>query len=124
MWSYWEKKMAEKTNKQTLCSMKDIVDYMLESEDEIDLGGHSPDESDIDSNWGYEEEVFQVSAPTNPPESSTVCSSYDTKCNPFLNDLNTLPTVSNTSPTSSSLSCNLIDIVEWSIFVYWWSVRI
>lgn len=115
MWSYWEKKMAEKTNKQTLCSMKDIVDY---------LGGHSPDESDIDSNWGYEEEVFQVSAPTNPPESSTVCSSYDTKCNPFLNDLNTLPTVSNTSPTSSSLSCNLIDIVEWSIFVYWWSVRI
>ena len=33
--------------------MKDNISYILELEDEIDLGRHSSDESDIDSDWEY-----------------------------------------------------------------------
>ena len=50
--------MADKT-KPTLRSMSNIVNFMLESDDEIDLGEHSSDESNVESDWEYEEEHFQ-----------------------------------------------------------------
>ena len=40
--------MADK-GKPTLCCMSDIVNFMLESVDEIDLREHSSDESNVES---------------------------------------------------------------------------
>ena len=37
--------------KQSFRSMDQIVDFMLDSDDDIDLGKHSSDMSDLDSDW-------------------------------------------------------------------------
>ena len=58
--------MADK-RKPTLRSMRDIVNFMLESDDEIDLGEHSSDESNVESDWEYEEEDFQPQKPADSP---------------------------------------------------------
>ena len=54
--------MADK-RKPTLCSMSDIVNFMLESVDEIDLE-HSSDESNVESVWKYEKD-FQSQKPAD-----------------------------------------------------------
>ena len=58
--------MADK-RKPTFGSMTDIVNFMLESDDEIDLGEHSSDESNVESGWEYEEEDFQLQKPADSP---------------------------------------------------------
>ena len=66
--------MADKSE-PTLHSMSDIVKFMLESDNEIDLGEHSSDESNVESDWEYEEEDFQ---PQNPADSSPLaCNSTE-----------------------------------------------
>lgn len=52
---------------QTLCSMKDIANYLLESDNEIDLRGQPLHERDADSGWEYEEEEFQGSIIIHTP---------------------------------------------------------
>ena len=51
----------------TLHSMSDIVKFMLQSDNEIDLGEHSSDESNVESDWEYEEEDFQPQNPADSP---------------------------------------------------------
>ena len=57
--------MADK-RKPTLRSMTDIVNFMLESDDEIDLREHSSDESNVESDWEYEKD-FQPQKPADSP---------------------------------------------------------
>ena len=47
--------MADK-RKPTLRSMSDIVNFMLESDDEIDLGEYSSAESNVKCDWEYGED--------------------------------------------------------------------
>ena len=47
--------MADK-RKPTLRSMSAIVNFLLKSDDEIDLGEDSSDESNVESDREYEEE--------------------------------------------------------------------
>lgn len=47
--------------------MKDFANYLLESDNEIDLGGQPLHERDADSGWEYEEEKFQESIIIHTP---------------------------------------------------------
>ena len=47
---YWENNIAE-NRKQNLPSMDQIVHFMFNSDNDTDLGEHSSDKSDLDSNW-------------------------------------------------------------------------
>lgn len=47
--------------------MKDFANYLLESDNEIDLGGQPLHERDADSGWEYEEEIFQESIIIHTP---------------------------------------------------------
>ena len=68
--------------KQSLRSMDQIVDFMLDSDDDIDLGEHSSDMSDLDSDWECEVE-------TNPdagaPDSADMSVESDTRPVQFTN---------------------------------------
>ena len=100
--------MADK-RKPTLCSMRDIVNFMLESDNEIDLGEHLSDESNVESDWEYEEEHFQPQKSADSPP--LACNS--TENNVIMDDSQTydVPSVS-TLISSSNSTDNLVDTTD------------
>ena len=100
--------MADK-RKPTLCSMSAIVNFLLKSDDEIDLGEDSSDESNVESDREYEEEDFQ---PQNPADSPPLaCNS--TESDVIMDNSQTYNVPSVSTPISSSNSAdNLVDTTD------------
>ena len=99
--------MADK-RKPTLRSMSDIVNFILESDDEIDLGEHSSDESNVESDWEYKED-FQPQKPADSPP--LACNS--TESDVIMDDSQTYDVPSVSTPISSSNSTdNLVDTTD------------
>lgn len=51
-------------------SRDEVINFILESDDDIDLGGHTSDEEDISSDWEFENELVPpppVTAPVSAP---------------------------------------------------------
>lgn len=73
--------MAE-NHKQNLQSMNQIVRFMLDSHDAIDLGEHFSDESDLDNDWECE---VKTNADTAAPDSAGMSVEPDTRPVHFVN---------------------------------------
>ena len=93
--------MAEKL-RPAMRSMNDIVDFMLESDDEIDLGEHSSDESNVDSDWEYEEEDFQPQKPVDSPPLACDSDESNVTMDDICSQTNDVPSVSTPISTSNS----------------------
>ena len=74
-------KMAE-DRKKNIQSMDQIVHFMLDSDDDIDLEQHSSDESDLDSDWECE---VETNADAAAPDSAGMSVEPDTRPAQFEN---------------------------------------
>ena len=86
-----------------------IVNFLLKSDNEIDLGEDSSDESNVERDWEYEEEDFQ---PQNPADSPPLaCNS--TESDVIMDDSQTYDVPSVSTPISSSNSTdNFVDTTD------------
>ena len=85
-----------------------IVNFLLKSDNEIDLGEDSSDESNVERDWEYEEEDFQ---PQNPADSPPLaCNS--TESDVIMDDSQTYDLPSVITPISSNSTDNLVDTTD------------
>ena len=86
-----------------------IVNVLLKSDNEIDLGEDSSDESNVERDWEYEEEDFQ---PQNPADSPPLaCNS--TESDVIMDNSQTYDVPSVSTPISSSNSTdNFVDTTD------------
>ena len=81
---------------------------MLESDNKIDLGEHSSDESNVESDWEYEEEDFQPQKSADFPP--LACNS--TQSDVIMDDSQTYDVPSVSTPISSNSTDNLVDTTD------------